>query len=371
MAKLRKLNLLLCLHLFLCISCISPAVSLKKDTNVSKGSVTPPVQFSNPAPLVSASPLNQIPPDKDIKPVTAIPSVSVSPSTSTPVVSPSLSSGTIDLSNDVMMPSVIILTGVPTPSPSPVPIRLFNRGDKIAFTSDNSIYLIDKNGSNSKKLTNISRTHKMPAFSIDASKIFFVNTLLDNSNDIYKVNQDGSSPERVTNLSQFLSEPKVSPAGDLIFIMNNQLYLFDSTGIYQMSQSTLPVKNPVWTDSSNIAFIRADNETTGNIYIIDKNGKSFISVTQGENIISFDIKSGRLAFSDRNGIWITDSNNPTDKKQIYSDNFVTEVVFSPDTKNIVFTSSKTGKKQLYTIQTDGTNLNQLTNGQSESYNPVW
>ncbi len=353
MSKHKNL-LLFFIPLFFSLNCQQSNVKINKPLESAKGSPSilqskfPELTFQTVSPVIEIYPETKTS-DKPVPIVSALP-------TSSPQVN------IISHQGDIIMPSSVE-TNSPVIVVSSPPPEIFKRGERIAYTkSENGnhyIYLANTDGSNPQRLLSTARSQYMPSFSFDGLKIFFVNTLVDNANDIYKVNQDGSGLERVTTLAQKLSSPQVSQEGNLIFILNKQLYLQEDDKLFKMSNSPVPITNPHWLNNNQLAFLKMDKITTGNIFMLSKDGSGLFAVTKDEVITTFDFNNNMFAFSDEKGLWVSDA-KIHNKVLITQDSKISEIALAKDSDTIAFTSEKTGKKQIYTIRTSGSDLKQIT-----------
>jgi len=138
-------------------------------------------------------------------------------------------------------------------------------GDKLAFTRESSIWLINSDGSNPKQVTNFSRKGEWgqanlpfgdydPRLSPDGTRIVFERLINDSSihgnYEIFLINIDGSSEVRLTNTSYSQGFATWSPSGEriafLVAAINNEghyrLYEMNADGsnVNQVTPSNLP-----------------------------------------------------------------------------------------------------------------------------------
>jgi Tol biopolymer transport system component len=380
-----KFSTYVSINLFVIIglnSCSSSVVNQHKEQNISKNILpsTVPTSIikenknnSNVEKILEATPKPQTTPaiilqEQIFLNGSPVPRPSIL--TPTPIPDPDK---TIYLRNDVNIPNPIY-TNIPVTQSSLEPINKVTRGEKIVYTSlennINQIYTINKDGTDRKRISNELKNQNMASFSYDGSKIYFINSLIDNSNDIYKSNIDGTSLERVTNLAQKIYYPKISETNKIIYIFNNQLYLIENDDItYQISKSENKISLPTWINKNEIAFLNINNNSMGNIYSIDINGKNLKQITNSNDIVAFDLKDNIIVYSNMSGLWVSDIKTGN-KKQIYTDEFISQISLAPNKNDIVFTSSNNQKKQIYVIDIDGNNLKNISDNK-ESFDPSW
>ncbi|UCH62032.1 MAG: PD40 domain-containing protein [Fidelibacterota bacterium] len=169
-------------------------------------------------------------------------------------------------------------------------------------------------------------------------KIVFISDR-DGSGQVYLMNRDGSSQARITNDSSNYHHPRFSPDGtEILFYSetdgNSEIYVIDTSGSNLRNLSDSPGKDMVpqySPDGTQIVFV-SEREENREIYIMNSDGTEQTRLT--------------------NNSW-----------QDYTPSF------SPDGKTIVFYSTieeiSSSTRILYsydifTINTDGTNLQRLT-----------
>ena len=155
---------------------------------------------------------------------------------------------------------------------------------------------------------------------------------------------------------------------DQICLMNadgsgrKQLTHFDATTFYA---SLAP-------DGKTIYFV-SRKEGTFDIYSMSTNGKDLERLTRGIGTLyapELSPGSSRIVFAnDGNGIWImrADGKNPhpiTNRDDI-------DPTWSPDGSLIAFASSRSGERQLYIMDKDGTEITQITDLNNMGGRSTW
>ena len=217
---------------------------------------------------------------------------------------------------------------------------------KIAFessrNSNQDIYVMDADGSNSTRLTNHPASDVNPAWSPDGTKIAFVSSRAGFGNDeIYVMNADGSNPIRLTNEDAGDYEPAWSPDGTRIAFGssrdgNDEIYVMDANGSNQTRLTNHPASDygPAWSpDGTKIAFA-SDRDGNFEIYVMDADGAN---------------QSNR-------------TNNPADDA---------DPTWSPDGAKIAFETIRDGNQDIYAMDADGANQDRLTNHSSDDFGPAW
>ena len=265
-------------------------------------------------------------------------------------------------------------------------------GTKIYFVSDRSgtkeIWSMDYDGSHQQRLTQYKSTSSMPAVSPDGKMFAFTTyaggnpqirvhsvetgrrlpfynpvssvvetpefmpdgkqmlfaTAVNGWVQICISNLDGGNFRRISNVRAIEVSPKVNPktGTDMLFISGRggrqQLWHMnlDGTDLQQFTTGEGDVANPAWSPSGQqiaFAWTRGYEPGNFNIFVMDVAARKPVQLTQG---------TGR-------------NENPW---------------WAPDGVHLVFTSKRGNSTQIYTMLSDGTNVQQLTT-QGNNIQPVW
>ena len=179
----------------------------------------------------------------------------------------------------------------------------------------------------------------LPAWSPDGTRLAF-STTRDGNPEIYVVNRDGSNLRRITNHPGIDITPTWSPSGTQIAFVSDrtgtpQIYVVGADGL-NLSKKTSDsyCDRPTWSSApfNEIAF--ASRAGPGfDIKVLDLTSGATRALTSGEGT----------------------NESPS---------------FSPNGRHLVFTSTRSGKAQVFTIARDGKNVRQITRaGNNEK--PDW
>ena len=225
----------------------------------------------------------------------------------------------------------------------PCSMRIPTAFNKIVFSTGrnhdgtNDIYAMDMDGTNEQPLVTWPSDEIQPSISPDGKEVVFVSNKDQMAYNLYKMNIDGSSVVQLTfgdllNQSRF---PRWSPDGKkIVYTFDNgglksQIFVMDKDGtnIVQVTiEETGAKSQPDWApDGQSLVYVSTEASIASDLYLIEVAGTNKIRLTN--SIYSFEYGP----------------------------------VFSPDGEKIFFTRALNGLRQLFEINTDGTNEKQQTN----------
>jgi len=179
----------------------------------------------------------------------------------------------------------------------------------------------------------------LPAWSPDGTKLAFMSSR-DGNQEIYVMNRDGGGLRRLTNHRKIDVTPTWSPSGQQI------AFVSDRTGSPQ-----------IWTinvDGTDLRRITNESHCDRPTWSpAPWNEIAYTSQQGGGNQIAV------YSFKDNTTRIITDGIGSNESP-----------AFSPNGRHIAFSSDRTGREQVYTIDRDGNNLRQLTKDGRNKY-PNW
>ena len=179
----------------------------------------------------------------------------------------------------------------------------------------------------------------LPAWSPDGTRLAF-STTRDGNPEIYIVNRDGSGLRRLTNNPGIDITPTWSPSGTQIAFTSDrggspQIYVVGVDGL-NLSKKTSEsyCDRPTWSPAPFNEIAYAARSGPGfDIHVLDLSTGATKSLTFGEGT----------------------NESPA---------------FSPNGRHIVFTSTRSGKTQVFTMAKDGKNVRQITKA-GNNYEPDW
>ena len=212
--------------------------------------------------------------------------------------------------------------------------------DIASMTADQTVYLMNVDGSNLTQLTT-NRTHMINmgfSFTSDGREITFL-SIRDGKSGIYQINNNGSGEKMLSNnydyaFSHSRDGRKIAFTSDRDG--NPEIYVMNSDGSNQVRLTNLPTNDsyPVWSpDGQQIAFL-TDRDGTRAIYLMNADGSGLKNLANSP---------GRVAFYQ----------------------------WSNDGKQVLFASDREGDYDIYLINVEGGEPNRLTTSPGNDWYPVW
>jgi Tol biopolymer transport system component len=286
------------------------------------------------------------------------------------------------------------------PAPEAEAVASLVTGDRLAFISwQNSspdVYKMDPQGGSRVSLTpNVTAFDMSPVWSWDNLRVAMTRYRSYGSSlvyDIYVVNRDGSNGHwiRPTAFPFRLYDPAWSPDGSRIVLT---VALSDGTYLATMNTSTGDVSfiggakkghHPSYDPTGQrIIYVSSDTKSILQINADGSGQKTLVSSTQTFGSPAFSPDGKKIAYSryatttvnghlvDSPDIFVRSLVDGTTKRIVAHYAQDTDPTWSPDGSRIAFTSSRTGKPQIYTVSASGGGLTQITQEAAGGTDPAW
>jgi TolB protein len=241
--------------------------------------------------------------------------------------------------------------------------------------SGKEIGMIDYDGFNFTPVTRNDNINLFPSWASDGQRMLF-STYTDDRLKIYIYD---FAEKKLSSLSSFKGlnfAPCWSPDGTKICMSlskdgNAELYLLDlnTRKMHRLTNNSAIDTSPAFSPNSReIAFV-SDRSGNPQVYVMDTHGGNVRRLTYHGNYNTSPAWSPRgdiIAYVSREKdnsqqIYVTDPTDYSPFRLTYLGNNE-EPGWSPDGLHIVFTSNRTGRYELYTMNWDGSRLRKLTKG---------
>jgi TolB protein len=258
---------------------------------------------------------------------------------------------------------------------------------KVAFIKKidkaKEIFISDYDGANARQLTKNGSINISPSFSPDGKEIYFT-SFVETDPKVFKVNVASGRITKVTDFPGLSAAPRVAPDGKRIACVlskdgNSEIYELDLQGKVKkrLTQHAAIETAPSWSPDGELLAFTSDRSGRPQVYIMDKNGDKQRRLTyegRYNDSPSWSARGDRVIFvsrteSGRFDIASVDTNG-------YDYHAMTEVGmnenpnFSPDGKHIIFSSTRLGGSDIFTMDVTGRHQRRLTRD-SNCTNPVW
>jgi Tol biopolymer transport system component len=265
--------------------------------------------------------------------------------------------------------------------------------EKIAFYSERNapaeIYTMDVDGSGLKRLTNNNAEDQCPAFSPDGSRIAFCSNR-DGNYEIYLMNNDGSNLKRLTSTSQKESQPEWSPDGENIVFNrwspnsweDGDIFIIDADGSNERQLTTHPANDsrPQWFSNGSKIIFNSKRDGNYEIYTMNADGTNQQRLTNTASNEMFpelspDTKKIAYALMDfqtfKAEIHVMNADGTGDTLIARGGNITENARWSPDGSKILFQTDRTGNFEIFIMNADGSNPQNLTKSAAYDYWPCW
>jgi Tol biopolymer transport system component len=299
--------------------------------------------------------------------------------------------------------AVAICAGLCIGLAAPAHATFPGQNGKIAYTVQTSlsnfdIATINSDGSGQTQLTSTSAPEGLPQWSADGSKIVFTSQR-DGNDEIYSMDANGSNVARLTTSSGADRNPDWSPDGSKIAFDsdrdgNGEVYVMNADGSAQTRLTNDPASNggPLWSpDGAKLVFSRIDLTQTAppdryDIYTVNPDGSGLLSLTgDARNTDDFwptwSRNGTKIAWhswdpASSSAIW-TMNPDGSGKQRIteYRGDSPGYQRWSPVGSKLLFNwvgpPGDQGERDVFTMNSDGTDARRLTRDHDLERDEIW
>lgn len=230
-------------------------------------------------------------------------------------------------------------------------------------------------------------------------EILFISRRIANSSDwqLVRMNADGTKQSLVSNILVRCAPPILSNNGSKIAFTtyeNNYYHLYvsdkDGQNLKWLTKGKQYCGSPAWSpDDNTIAFVKNDNLVGGSndIYLINADGTREVKITdQNDNFSPQFAAIGTIIYASSNntftGVYKMNTDGSGQQLLTPQNKSFGNPVVSPNGSKIAITSINRNGSQIFVMNSDGSNLKQITFTVSPEYydtgyprdgncNPVW
>jgi TolB protein len=266
---------------------------------------------------------------------------------------------------------------------------------QIAFTSDQGgnkeVYVMEAvDGSRRRRVTSNKQINLFPTWSPDASRLAYVSYRAGIA-DLWMLGRGNDKGGRLLNLPtnlQNLEKWRVvfGPArNEVTYVMhkdnNTDIYVSEigGSGMRRMTNNRAIEVSPSWSPDGTRMVFMSDRSGTPQLYILDvASGQERRITYKGEYNASpsWSPTGEWIVYSARTGlenmdVYLIDPESLYSYPVVIHERVDQDPAWSPDGRKIVFASSRRGKRDIYTVDLDGSNLLRLTSEFGSCTGPSW
>lgn len=245
------------------------------------------------------------------------------------------------------------------------------------------IFIADYDGANEQQITKLGTISISPCFTPDGKEIYFV-SFRDGDAQMFKVAVGSGKVSKITNFPGLVSAPAISPDGQRIACVltkdgNSEIYVLDITGkiIKRLTDHKAIESGPSWSPDGRLIAFTSDRTGSPQVYTMDADGLNVKRLTYEGNYNDsplWSARGNRVTFVSRTKSGRFDLASIDTSGEDFR--ILTQVGqnenphFSPDGKQLVFTSTRLGTFDIYTSDLSGRNQRRLTRS-GDCSNPIW
>jgi hypothetical protein len=262
-----------------------------------------------------------------------------------------------------------------------------NPANRIVFASnrdDNTeIYMMDADGSNQTRLTDLTAWNTSPSWSWGGESVYFASDRTQNW-EIFVLRVNGSGLLQLTDSLEASYTPVLSPdGGNIVYALGSdetsELWMMNAGGsepsqlTYLEQRSVNPAIAP---DQSRVIFESyPEGGEDADLYEVIFYTGEVRNLTDtpsiNETAPAWSPDGSRVAFTSDHDIYVVDADGNNLEQLTDDPAFDENPVWSPDGTQIAFSTNRDGNYEIYVMNADGTNPVNLTNHPSDDVEPDW
>lgn len=249
---------------------------------------------------------------------------------------------------------------------------------EVIFVSDRDgakdIYVMDYDGANQRKLTDVQSITLSPALSADGRSFVF-SSVKRGDWDLFVAPRSGGKARALVagggvNVSGVWSPDDGAIAFASTRDGNSDIYTMrpDGSALRRLTNNAGIDTNPAWSPKGDQIAYTSTRRTSTQIWVMDSSGGSQRALTKRGRFNDqpdFDPSGERLTFASRLGtgfdIFVQDLRTDEISRLTGDAGSNESPRFSPDGRHIVFASNRTGRYQIYLMELDGSGQRSVTN----------
>jgi TolB protein len=256
--------------------------------------------------------------------------------------------------------------------------------DTVEVRNGKEIYVSDYDGANQFRVTSNRRLNIMSSWSPDGRSIAYTSYMRIHPqifvSNVYQGTRETLTDEKTSNL-----QPVYSPDGKRIAFLsqrdgNSEIYVMnrDGSGVRRLTNNTAGDSTPTWSPTSAQIAFTSDRSGSPQLWVMDADGLNQRRLTFNESWADRATWSpapyNEIAYSGRSGpgfdIKIYDVASGKTWSLTDGQGSNESPAFSANGRHIAFTSTRSGKVQVFTMARDGKGLRQITRVGNNTF-PNW
>jgi TolB protein len=257
-------------------------------------------------------------------------------------------------------------------------------GGSIADRSVKEIYIADYDGANQRRVTVSRGLNITPVWTPDARGIAYTSYRRGFPDIVVSMIYQGTleTPGGDAAASNWL--PAYSPDGTRICFTssrdgNSELYVMnrDGTGVRRLTNNPAIDTTPTWSPTGTQIAFTSDRSGSPQVWVVGADGLNARQLTR-ESYCDRAAWSpppfNEIAYSSRTGnafdLKIMDLASGAVRQLTFGEGSNESPSYSPNGRHLAFTSTRSGRTQLYTVARDGRGLRQITRT-GNNFTPNW